>query len=66
MRLPTVNFLKLLLLLQPQLKLSLDLEVDFSSINFASRASVLGTAMAFEDLGVSAYNGAGQLIIYNR
>lgn len=38
------------------------LEVDFSSINFASRASVLGTAMAFEDLGVTAYDGAGYLI----
>jgi hypothetical protein len=38
------------------------LEVDFSSINFASRDSVLGTAKAFEDLGVSAYNGAGKLI----
>lgn len=39
-----------------------DLEVDFSSIDFSSRASVLGTAKAFEDLGVSAYNGAGHLI----
>ena len=38
------------------------LEVDFSSIDFSSRASVLGTAMAFEDLGVTAYNGAGYLI----
>jgi hypothetical protein len=38
------------------------LEVNFSSINFADRASVLGTAKAFEDLGVSAYNGAGPLI----
>ncbi len=38
------------------------LEVDFSSIDFSSRASVLGTAKAFEDLGVTAYNGAGQLI----
>ena len=38
------------------------LEVDFSSINFGSRASVLGTAKAFEDLGVSAYNGAGKLL----
>lgn len=38
------------------------LEVDFSSINFTSRASVLGTAKAFEDLGVSAYNGAGKLL----
>lgn len=39
------------------------LEVDFSSIDFDSRDSVLGTAQVFEDLGVSAYNGAGRLII---
>ena len=39
-----------------------DLTPDFSSINFTNRASVLGTAMVFEDLGVSAYNGAGKLI----
>lgn len=38
------------------------LEVDFSTITFSSRDSVLGTAKAFEDLGVSAYNGAGKLI----
>jgi len=38
------------------------LEVDFSSINFGSRDSVLAAAKAFEDLGVSAYNGAGRLI----
>ncbi|MEP7142813.1 MAG: ferritin-like domain-containing protein [Ferruginibacter sp.] len=38
------------------------LELDFSSINFSSRDSVLATAKAFEDLGVSAYNGAGKLI----
>jgi len=38
------------------------LEVDFSSINFNSRDSVLGTARTFEDLGVSAYDGAGFLI----
>ena len=38
------------------------LSVDFSSINFASRDSVLATAKAFEDLGVSAYNGAGHLL----
>ncbi|MNI51519.1 hypothetical protein D3C87_617750 [compost metagenome] len=38
------------------------LEVDFSSIDFTSSSSVLGTAMAFEDLGVSAYNGAGPRI----
>ncbi len=39
-----------------------NLLVDFSSIDFSSRASVLGTAKAFEDLGVSAYNGAGELL----
>ncbi len=39
------------------------LEVDFSTINFSSRDSVLGTAKAFEDLGVSAYNGAGKLLV---
>ncbi len=38
------------------------LEVNFGSINFGSRDSVLGTAKAFEDLGVSAYNGAGKLL----
>lgn len=35
---------------------------DFSKIDFTSRTSVLGTAKAFEDLGVAAYNGAGQYI----
>ncbi|GAB2517857.1 ferritin-like domain-containing protein [Spirosoma aerophilum] len=35
---------------------------NFASVNFSDRASVLGTAKAFEDLGVSAYNGAGPLI----
>lgn len=39
-----------------------ELSFDFSSVDFSSRASVLGTAKAFEDLGVSAYNGAGSLI----
>lgn len=39
-----------------------NLEVNFSSINFGSRDSVLATAKTFEDLGVSAYNGAGRLI----
>ncbi len=38
------------------------LEVNFAAINFTDRASVLGTAKTFEDLGVSAYNGAGKLI----
>ena len=40
----------------------IDLTPNFSSIDFTSRASVLGAAKAFEDLGVSAYNGAGKLI----
>lgn len=39
-----------------------DLEVDFSSIDFTSRKSVLETAMVFEDLGVTAYDGAGYLL----
>nr|GEY48008.1 hypothetical protein [Tanacetum cinerariifolium] len=39
-----------------------DLTPNFSSITFTSRASVLATAQAFEDLGVAAYNGAGKLI----
>ncbi|HET6578293.1 MAG TPA: ferritin-like domain-containing protein [Gemmatimonadales bacterium] len=39
-----------------------DLSVDFTSVDFTSRDSVLGTARTFEDLGVSAYNGAGQLL----
>jgi hypothetical protein len=38
------------------------LDVDFSSINFKSRDSVLGAAKLFEDTGVAAYNGAGNLI----
>jgi hypothetical protein len=39
------------------------LVLDFSTVNFTSRTSVLATAKAFEDLGVSAYNGAGSLIV---
>jgi hypothetical protein len=35
---------------------------DFSSVDFSSRESVLATAKAFEDLGVAAYNGAGELL----
>jgi hypothetical protein len=38
------------------------LAVDFTSVDFGSRNSVLSTARTFEDLGVSAYNGAGQLL----
>ncbi len=39
------------------------LEVDFSSVNFSDRTSVLSTAKTFEDLGVAAYNGAGKLLV---
>lgn len=39
------------------------LTFDFSSVDFTSRDSVLGTAKTFEDLGVAAYNGAGQLLM---
>lgn len=38
-----------------------EIEFNFSAVNFDSRTSVLGTARTFEDLGVSAYNGAGRL-----
>lgn len=38
------------------------LAFDFSAVDFSSRGSVLATARTFEDLGVSAYNGAGWLI----
>ncbi len=34
----------------------------FTAINFANRTSVLQTARTFEDLGVSAYNGAARFI----
>jgi hypothetical protein len=38
------------------------LDVDFSSIDFTSRTSVLGAAKIFEDTGVGAYNGAGRYL----
>lgn len=38
------------------------LEFNFSSVDFSSRDSVLGTAMVLEDTGVLAYNGAGRII----
>jgi Ferritin-like domain len=38
------------------------LDVDFTKIDFNSRDSVLKTGLTFEDLGVAAYNGAGQLL----
>jgi hypothetical protein len=39
-----------------------ELEVTFGGLNFDDRTAVLTTARTFEDLGVSAYNGAGQLL----
>ena len=39
-----------------------EIKFNLSSVDFTSRASVLGTARTFEDLGVSAYNGAGKYI----
>jgi len=40
----------------------LKMEFDFSSINFNNRDSVLMAAKNLEDTGVSAYNGAGNLL----
>jgi hypothetical protein len=37
------------------------LSVNFSAINFGDRTSVLNSAKAFEDTGVTAYDGAGYL-----
>lgn len=39
------------------------LQFNWQSVNFADRMSVLTTARTFEDTGVSAYNGAGQLLV---
>lgn len=39
-----------------------ELEFDFTSVDFSSRDSVLGTARVLEDTGVAAYNGAGGFI----
>lgn len=39
-----------------------DLEFNFESIDFRNRRSVLETSRTFEDTGVAAYNGAGQLL----
>ncbi len=38
------------------------LQFNFGSVNFHNRQSVLTTARTFEDTGVAAYNGAGQLL----
>ena len=40
-----------------------NLTPDFGDIDFSDRTSVLSTAQTFEDLGVSAYNGAGQYLV---
>lgn len=42
------------------------LAIDFPGVNFADRNSVLQTANLFEDLGVAAYNWAGQLLADGR
>ena len=39
-----------------------NLDVDFSTIDFTNRDKVLNAAKTFEDLGVAAYNGAGQFL----
>ncbi len=38
------------------------LRFAYPGVDFGSRTSVLDTAIVFEDLGVSAYNGAAQLL----
>jgi len=39
------------------------LSFNFTTVDFSSRDSVLATAKTFEDVGVSAYNGAGSLLV---
>lgn len=39
-----------------------NLTVDFSTVDFGDRVSILRTAKTFEDIGVGAYNGAGKLL----
>jgi hypothetical protein len=34
----------------------------YNGVNFSSRSSILSTALTFEELGVAAYNGAGQYL----
>ena len=38
------------------------LTVDFSSIDFGSKTNVLAVSQTFEDLGVTAYDGAGKYL----
>ncbi len=39
-----------------------ELTFDFGTVNFGDRMSVLKAASTFEDVGVSAYNGAGKFL----
>ncbi|KGO86470.1 hypothetical protein Q765_11380 [Flavobacterium rivuli WB 3.3-2 = DSM 21788] len=39
-----------------------DLAFNYGNLNFANKTAILQTAMALEDTGVRAYNGAGQYI----
>lgn len=41
---------------------SFSLTTTYGGLNFKDRAAVLGAAKTFEDLGVAAYNGAGQYL----
>jgi len=46
----------------PPGKVAPDLILNFSGVDFNSRESVLNVALILEDTGVSAYNGAGNLL----
>jgi len=46
----------------PETQLLPTLAFDYSTVNWSSKDSILGTAQALEDTGVGAYNGAGRLI----
>lgn len=39
-----------------------NLTVDFSSVDFSNRVSILRVAKTFEDIGVGAYNASGKLL----
>jgi len=47
----------------PMQRLLPNLTFNYGTLNFTSRDQVLATAKALEDTGVSAYNGAGRLIV---
>jgi hypothetical protein len=44
-------------------KAIIDLTFDFSTLDFSNKNVVLETARNLEDIGVSAYNGAGRLLV---